>query len=104
MRTTTKRVCEAFIAGKSRKVNNTETDGKTLTLFGNKIAEKNDDGSYTVTLAGHPTVTTRERLNGLCDMLGLGRPFYQHKNRQFFNTDEIGEDDDIKIRSEACPV
>ena len=47
-----------------RTVLNTATDGTTLTLHGNAIAQHRADGLY-VTLAGWNTVTTRDRLGYL---------------------------------------
>lgn len=64
MRKVTQQVCGAFRSGDKLKVSNTETDGRAIYLFGNKIAEKREDGLY-ITLAGWNSNTTRERLNGL---------------------------------------
>ena len=48
---------------------NSMTDGSSLFLHGNKIATWNDNGyepdTFSITNAGWPSVTTRERLNGL---------------------------------------
>lgn len=85
MRKVTKQVCQAFIDGKTKSVGNTYTDGKILRLFGNTIAEKDDNGDIWVTMCGHPTTTTRERLNGICQLIADSRPFYQHKHTQYFN-------------------
>lgn len=61
-RKVTLEVCGAFMARKPKHNNNTHTDGKSLFLFGNKIAEHREDGVY-ITDAGWNTTTTRERLN-----------------------------------------
>ena len=55
----------AFLEGKPCKTRNTQTDGTRLYLFGNIIARKNDDGTISITSAGWPTNTTKDRLNGL---------------------------------------
>lgn len=47
-----------------RRIGNTVSDGLTLKLHGNTIAEWRD-GSLWVTTAGWNTSTTKDRLNGL---------------------------------------
>ena len=64
-RKVTTEVVSAFLASRSRTVSNTSTDGSTLYLHGNAIAQRREDGVVWVTLAGWNTPTTRERLNGL---------------------------------------
>lgn len=64
MRIVTSRVCSAFLNGYKLKVSNTETDGQSLWLHGNKIAKK-VNGEIWITSAGWETNTTKERLNGL---------------------------------------
>ena len=46
------------------------TDGSQVFLHGNRIAWKLDNKRVAVTLAGWPTVTTRERLNAIMDIFG----------------------------------
>lgn len=46
------------------KIDNSETDGRSLWLFGNKIAEWRHSELW-ITSAGWLTKTTKERLNGL---------------------------------------
>lgn len=58
--------------------------------------------SYFMTLAGWPTVTTRERLNTLLQELGLIKhKFYQNKGRQYYTNGveirEIGSQEVITI-------
>ena len=64
MRKVTREVCEAFCQRASKRVGNTHTDGESLFLHGNKFAEWRG-GALHITNAGWPTVTTKERLNGL---------------------------------------
>lgn len=63
-RKTTRIVINAFLNGNKLTTFNTTTDGNSLYLFGNKIAEKRKDGIY-ISNAGWFSATTKERLNGL---------------------------------------
>lgn len=85
MRKISKRIAEAFLQGRALKVDNTETDGKAVWLFGNLIAVKFGTDSIAMTLAGHPTPTTRERLNGICEVMFGQRPFAQRMTVQHYN-------------------
>lgn len=58
------KVIDSFLEGKPKKVNNTETDGKNLWLFDNKIAKREFDGLW-ITTYGWNTRTTRDRLSML---------------------------------------
>jgi len=78
MRQVSKKISAAFMQRKSAKCGNTRTDGNTIWLHDNPIARWNDDDSFEVTLAGWPTVTTRERLNSLPAVR-----VHQHKHEQF---------------------
>lgn len=60
-------VIAAFLEGKKKKQGNGQTDGRSLYLFGNLIAEHREDGLY-VTNAGWPTRTTNKWLNMLPDV------------------------------------
>ena len=68
MRQITRKIAEAFHNRQALKIDNTHTDGTSLWLFNNKIAQWGPDGLY-ITTAEWNTKTTRERLNGL---LGVG--------------------------------
>lgn len=59
-----KDIIGAFLAGTPLSKDNTRTDGQTIWLFGNAIAEKRKDGLY-ITNSGWATATTKERLNAL---------------------------------------
>lgn len=67
MRKTTQAIKQAWLLGLKKKTANTYTDGRLVELFGNKIIEKRDDGTYW-TMAGWNTSTTRERLNGILNL------------------------------------
>jgi len=64
MRQITFDIVNAFEGRRAKKINNSETDGTSLWLFGNKIAEWREDGIW-ITDAGWQSKTTKERLNGL---------------------------------------
>ena len=81
MRKITKQIANAFINGKSLKIKNTETDGRSVWLHGNMIARKTDNG-IEVSLAGWPTVPTRERVNGICQALGKNLRIVQRDHEQ----------------------
>jgi len=75
MRKVTREVCIAFLEGRPKRVDNTDTDGVTLRLHRNAIAQWRMDGLW-ITTAGWDTVTTRDRLKGLllrCQLHTLGR-------------------------------
>jgi hypothetical protein len=82
MRKETQKIAQAFARGQAAKAARTETDGRTVWLHGNRIAQREDDGSVWVTLAGWGTVTTRERLNGICQELGIPVRFCQRNYSQ----------------------
>jgi len=103
MRKVTRDVCNAFINRNRRSVGNTCTDGEELLLHGNRIAWREGDRIMT-TLAGWPTVTTRERLNGLCELLGLGRPYHQNHHIQYFQDNPINSTDIIPLVQPVQPA
>ena len=82
MRKITQKIATAFINGESLKIKNTETDGQSVWLHGNEIARKTDNG-LEVTLAGWNTVTTRERVNGICELWGSNLRFVQRDFEAF---------------------
>ena len=67
MRKVTQQIKQAFEQGKSLKVGNTKTDGKTVWLHGNAIVKRDPDGLIRWSLAGYNTPTTRERVNGIAN-------------------------------------
>lgn len=64
MRQITRDIVNAFQNSRSLRIDNSRTDGQSLWLFGNKIAEIRRDGLW-ITNAGWDSRTTYERLNGL---------------------------------------
>lgn len=64
MRQITQDIVNAFQNSRSLRIDNSRTDGESLWLFDNKIAEIRRDGLW-ITNAGWDSRTTNERLNGL---------------------------------------
>ena len=79
MRQITEQITRAFEGMYSKKIGNSETDGTSLWLFGNKIAEHREGGIW-ITNAGWSSVTTKERLNGI-----TGVHITQKKGEWFLN-------------------
>lgn len=64
MRQITEKIIGAFERRESLSIDNSRTDGNSLWLFENRIAEWREDGLW-VTNAEWKSTTTKERLNGL---------------------------------------
>ena len=88
MRKVTKDICNAFMAKQARTIGNSHTDGQGLYLHGNLIAY-HKDGAVMVSNAGWPTVTTRERLNGLPGVSVTQRKGIQYLNGQVWSGEFI---------------
>ena len=86
MRKITRLACDAFVNGNDMTRANMHVhhdgDVSRMYLHGNKIAER-DGQTVRITLAGWPTPTTRERLNGLLECLHINYRIYQHKHAQY---------------------
>lgn len=95
MRKETKTVVSAFLKNEEAKAARTHTNGRELFLFNNRIAWHNSDGVISMTLAGHPTMTTRDRLNGLCVLAGQHQLFSQRRGEQFFTDPNTGMEREI---------
>jgi hypothetical protein len=89
MKKVTETIANAFAQGSKKSLGNTATDGNAFYLHGNKIAEWRENGLY-MTLAGWCTVTTRERLNGIAEVLGLKVGFTQKAFEPYLNGKLIG--------------
>ena len=103
MRQITEQAARAFLAGRPFRKDNTEAVScgavrAKLYLHGNLIAERRSNGEVHVTLAGWGTPTTRERLNGLEQLLNGTRSFHQKNHRQFYGEIEISSRDWVRIR------
>lgn len=82
MRKITSQIVGAFNYHNAAKLSNTESDGRSLYLHGNKIAEWREDGLW-ITNAGWSSNTTKERLNGL-----RGVSIYQKDFNWYLNDKE----------------
>ena len=72
----------------NKRIGNTATfDGKVY-LHNNKIAEWRENGLY-MGLAGWNTPTTRERLNGIAEYLGLKVRFSQERTMMGYLNGEL---------------
>ena len=69
MRKETQKIMSAFLKGESASAQRTNTDGYSVWLHGNLIAERGKSKLW-FTLADWPTVTTRERINGMLNVFG----------------------------------
>lgn len=62
-------VIESFLEENPKKINNTETDGKNLYLFGNRIAWRDEHtNELWISTCGYNSRTSRDRLNMLPDV------------------------------------
>ena len=73
MRKITREISTAFLDSRRLYKGNTTTDGSEIRLFGNTIAYWDTDSTVAITLAGWNSVTTRERLNGLLELMEVGK-------------------------------
>ena len=101
MRQVSKQVISAFLAGKSKKVGNTYTNGNCLYLHGNQIAS-NINGVIRIWDGCFPSATTKERLNALLQLVNSSGEYetvingvYQ-KNYQWFFSYTNGDKADFK--------
>jgi hypothetical protein len=81
MRKESLKIARAFAAGVAASAARTSTDGQAMFLHGNRIAKREADGSIWVTLAGWGTVTTRERVNTLCQRSWIRRAVFPARPR-----------------------
>ena len=104
MRKITQNAADAFVSGRKFASGNTQVDAYTaddktvarMYLHGNQIAYK-CNGELLVTLAGWPTPTTRERLNGLLETIGKERSFHQQNYSQFYGSELIDAHQWLKV-------
>lgn len=106
--TTSDKVLASFLAGKPRAIRNDSSiafsNYTRLNLHGNEIACRYHDGAIIATLAGWPTVTTRDRLNALCDAINLRRGFSQSKNVQYYAGEVLDPDSWVWIRASDSAI
>ena len=104
MRQETQKIMSAFLKGESASAQRTNTDGYSVWLHGNLIAERGKSKLW-FTLADWPTVTTRDRINGLLELSGSDYRVFQKNGTQFLTngTDvrEIGDSEWIGLNDEV---
>lgn len=101
MRKITQEACEAFYQRRYFKRDNTEVyqtpEGESIMeLHGNVIARYSVAKVY-MTLAGWPTSTTRDRLNGLMRYITNNCRFNQHNFEQYFRDVRIESTDVVSV-------
>lgn len=93
MRKITKEAAQAFIEGRNFHKSNTRVikflgNSVEFRLFDNMIALYSRKlNTLFVTTAGYPTVTTKERLNGILDAFGLPRVY--QRDFEWYFTDGV---------------
>lgn len=87
MRKESRIVIESFLAGKPRKIKNTESTGQELRLFGNTIAWHVGEKHVGITMAGWGSVTTRDRLNTLFRLAKISAGIFQRDHEQYISCD-----------------
>lgn len=70
MRKETLKIATAFLRGVPAHAARTSTDGENVLLHGHCIAWKGGNDDVQFSFRNWPTVTTRDRINGLLDVLG----------------------------------
>ena len=93
MRKETRNIAKAFLNHEKATAARTMTDGESVFLHGNEIAFWNYGDvkpALCFTLAGWPSVTTRERINGILELSGSNWRVKQHKGDQFLINTVIG--------------
>ena len=100
MRKETKKIMSAFLKGEKASAQRTNTDGHSVWLHGNLIAERGKSKTW-FTLAGWPTVPTRDRINGLLELSGSDCRVFQKNGTQFLangeTVRELGEDEWVSV-------
>ena len=100
MRKETKKIMSAFLKGEKASAQRTNTDGYSVWLHGNLIAERGKSKLW-FTLADWPTVTTRDRINGLLELRGSDSRVFQKNGIQFLangkDVREIDEDEWVSV-------
>lgn len=91
MRKVTEQTCTAFLNRERKTSGNTTSTGDDLLLHGNCIAWHHDTHTVKLRMCGWGSVTTRERLNGLLELLRQWNPklprlhFCQRKGEQMLS-------------------
>lgn len=93
MRKITQHAVNALLSGGTFKQGNTQVIDGDMYLHGNHIAMIRNDGTILLTLAGLNTTTTRERLNGVLQGLGIASKFVQRSHEpKLLTSDNLLQD------------
>lgn len=93
----------AFVAGNEMRLANNTRVGpnyvgyQSLYLHGHQIAWRDDGGNVFMCMCGWATTTTKNRLNALCDVLGIEERFWTKKREPYFGDRAI-------MRNEVVPA
>ena len=101
MRKETQKIMSAFLKGERASAQRTHTDGYSVWLHGNLIAERGKSKLW-FTLADWPTVTTRDRINGMLELSGSDYRVCQRNLRQYLIKDgetvrELGDSEWVSV-------
>ena len=102
MRRETQKIMNAFYRGLPARAARTHTDGQTVWLHNNTIAWRSNDNDISFCLAGWPTTTARERINGLLTTFGWGRWGVSQRNHEQWlvhNAEKVTEIGDYEVIS-----
>lgn len=83
MRKITQSIAIALKNNIRMSLSNSTCTGTSVLLHGNEIARV-VNGKLQISLAGWPTVTTRERINGILAEFGCKERVFQSKGNQWF--------------------
>lgn len=101
MRKITAQAVQAFLCRDTFRSGNTEVimEGDTviMKLHGNQIAKANVDGVY-ISCGGWTSTTTKDRLNGLLEELGLGYVYQKAYVWYFDDGSEFNTDGWNKVK------
>lgn len=84
-RQVTEDAVQALFSGQNFRRGNTRVEDGVMYLHNNPIARMRSDGTVEITNAGWPTPTTRERLNGILEHLGMPRMYQQQGEQMLFD-------------------
>jgi hypothetical protein len=89
MRKETSDIMYAFLDRANLVRQRTYTDGRVVFLHGSPIIERGtgaNEGTYALTMYGHDTQTTKERLNGFLEIIWGKRPFFTRAGKTYFGS------------------
>lgn len=96
MRNITKSIASALRNNVRKSNGNTVCTGTSVRLHGNEIARV-IDGKLEISLSGWPTVTTRERINGILSEFGCPKRVCQSGGDQYFGDRVISSNEWVKV-------